>query len=92
MTNSLNTYQASFNGHSIYPTKYESMGTRFASKDFGAIIGTAINIGDGPIIYTLDARYRLGLTDINETNSTYIESSLKRNIFTLMIGIVYQIN
>jgi len=89
-SNSLNTYKASFNGTDIYPTKYESMGSRMAKKDFGAIIGTAISIGDGPVIYTLDARYRIGLTDINETKSTFIESSLKRNIFTLMFGIGYQ--
>lgn len=90
-TNALNTYKASFNGSNIYPTTFESMGNRVAKNDFGAIIGSVLSIGDGPIIYTIDARYRVGLTNINETNSTFIESTLKRNTFSIMFGIMYQL-
>ena len=90
-TNALNTYKASFNGSDIYPTKFESMGNRVAKNDFGAIIGSGLSIGDGPIIYTLDARYRIGLSNINETNSTYIDGTLKRNTFSIMFGVMYKL-
>lgn len=91
MTNSLNTYETSFNGNTIYNTKYESMGNRLAKNDFGAIMGTAISIHSNKLIYSLDARYRMGLSDINETTSSYVDSSIKRDVFSIMVGVAFKL-
>jgi len=91
-SNSLNTSKTSFNGNDIFVNKYESMGTRMSSKDFGAIIGTAISFGKDNISYTIDARYRLGLSNINESTSSYINSELTRDVFSIMFGVAYKLS
>jgi len=91
-SNSLNTSKTSFNGNDIFVNQYESMGTRMSSKDFGAIIGTAISFGKDNISYTIDARYRLGLSNINESSSSYINSELTRDVFSLMFGVAYKLS
>ena len=91
-SSSLNTTKTSFNGNDIFVNEYESMGNRMSTKDFGAIIGTAINFGTDNIIYTIDARYRLGLTNINESTSSYVNSELTRDVFSIMVGVAYKLN
>ncbi|OYT11516.1 MAG: hypothetical protein B6I18_03930 [Bacteroidetes bacterium 4572_112] len=91
-SNSLNTSKTSFNGNNIFVNQYESMGTRMANNDFGAIIGTAISFGKENISYTIDARYRLGLSNINESTSSYINSELTRDVFSIMVGVAYKLS
>jgi len=91
LSNSQNTFATSFKSNTIYSTEYTSMGNRLAKNDFGLIIGTGITLGSGAIVYTFDARYRLGLSNINEAFSSYANSDLKRDIFSLMIGVAYKL-
>jgi hypothetical protein len=90
-TQSLNTYSKSLLLTDVYTTEYESMGERVSGTDFGLIFGTSLVIpGDG-FVYTFDARYRMGLSDINETQSVYVNSKLNRNYFSVMVGIAYKL-
>lgn len=90
-TNSLNTSLNKFNGDIIYTNEFSDMGNRVASSDYGAIIGAGLDIGSEKIIYTFDLRYRIGLSDINETTSSYINSEIKRDVFSIMLGVTYKL-
>ena len=90
-SNSQNTFATSFKSNTIYSTEYTSMGNRLAKNDFGLIVGTGITLGTGIISYTFDARYRLGLSNINDAFSSYANNELKRDVFSIMIGVAYKL-
>lgn len=90
-SNALNSYNQSEGDGVYYNSKYESMGNRLKGTDFGFIMGTAIGIESDLFIYSLDARYRMGLSDINDAKSSYVDSSVKRNVFSIMFGIAYKL-
>ena len=90
-TNSLNTYKTTFKANTIYNNEYASMGNRIATSDYGIILGTGVTIGNGKLLYVVDARYRIGLSNINETTSSYVYSNLTRDMFSLMAGVIYKL-
>jgi hypothetical protein len=91
-SSALNTFQIYDNNNDVYyRNNYESMGERVKGIDFGAIVGTSIGIESDLLTYSLDARYRMGLSDINETKSSFVDGSVKRNVFSIMFGVAYKL-
>lgn len=88
---SLNTYEIISGNSVIYTKDRESLGGRLLDYDFGAIVGTGFNINANKLTYQFDIRYRLGLQDLNDTNSDFVNSSIYQNVFSVMFGIAYNL-
>ncbi|MBN2572125.1 MAG: PorT family protein [Ignavibacteriales bacterium] len=58
------------------------------STDFGLVFGAGLSINVGSLILTLDGRYNLGLTDINNSSEAV---EIKTNAIQIMVGIGFPI-
>ena len=56
------------------------------TTDFGAVFGGNLDLFVGPVILTLDARYQLGLTNLNDDPDAPDES-VKNQLWQIMAGV-----
>ncbi len=90
---SLNTYaEPSTTGVDYYRKELEKLGNRMEKFDLGLIGGTGLSIEGGKnLTYWFDARYRMGLTNINAAQSNFIDHKLKKNFMTFQFGVSYNL-
>ncbi len=56
------------------------------SIDMGLVIGGGVNIEAGPGAVTIDARYNLGLLDVDDTEDS---SSAKNSVISILVGYAF---
>ena len=88
---SLNTYEVNSGTSTVYLKYDESMGDRLLNFDYGFIAGTGFNIYGDMFNYQFDIRYRMGLRDLNNTNSDFVNSAIYQNVLSFMFGIAYNL-
>ena len=88
---SLNTYEVSSGTSTVYLKYDESMRDRLLNFDYGLIAGTGFNIYGDTFNYQFDIRYRMGLKNLNNTNSDFVNSAIYQNVLSFMFGIAYNL-
>ncbi len=86
---SLNTIQLIRGNIVNYSQSMENLGTRFKSNDFGAIAGTGFTFTDNSLTYIFDVRYRMGMVNLNTTESDFINSKIASNVISTSFGIAF---
>jgi hypothetical protein len=56
------------------------------TTEFGAVFGANLDLFVGPVVLTVDGRYQLGLTDLNDNPDTPDES-VKNKVWQFMAGV-----
>ncbi len=57
--------------------------------DFGLVGGAGLEIGTGPVAFTVEGRYNLGLVNIDDTGDP--GSSAKLRTFSLLVGLLFKL-
>jgi hypothetical protein len=70
-------------------TTYEKVGKRLNTFDWGPLAGTGFTVKGDMLSYYFDARYRMGMRDLNNTKSTYVNSKLIRSYYQISFGVTY---
>ena len=58
--------------------------------DFGAVFGANLDLFVGPLVLTIDGRYQLGLTNLND-DSDAPDESVKNRVWQFMAGVGFTI-
>lgn len=90
----LNIYSESHNylfesGLGIISEHFQDVTPRFVYHDFAAIAGGGVNVIYGDFVLTFDLRYRMGLKNINNTESLVFDNTLYSHTFSILLGVGY---
>lgn len=91
----LNIYSESHNylfesGLGIISEHFQDVTPRFVYHDFAALAGCGVNVIHGNIVLTFDVRYRMGLMNINNTESLVFDNTLYSHTFSILLGVGYK--
>jgi len=74
----------------IISEDFQDVTPRFVYHDFAAIAGSGVNVISGNFVLSVDVRYRMGLMNINNTESLMFDNTLYNHSFSLLLGVGYK--
>lgn len=88
---SKNTYMYQEDNNTYYTVIDEGLGDKINFFEMGTAFGVGSDFTAGSLVYSVDLRYRIGLMDINNTESyTLVTEDLKLYGLSLLLGVAYQ--